>query len=609
MSEPHPSATPCRIQQRGTHPTCRKLDASLSLHALKSSLHTPVPAQTVSSGSGHFDSGESEGEDDEPHITAFVEVLSLACSWIQQLSDEAAPHQARVAIISQVHEEAQAQASRIGEAFIAKVDLAAAVSGNMGAEAQAGTQAGDGTFVDSPVRSSSQSGSAGDHHATHLRRLNTTLDQAAFVLQTAERYLRFVSVAMAAGKLDTPSTLRGALPATCEKLMGQVVTAEGWLVTAQVRRALDRSHPTFVQSGVPIDSWLDEAFFVLHKAISRAASTHSAMTAAATLNHAAGCVAHEVLAALRIMRKACCIPTGAAPPDQYFGDPGSRNTWWEDPEAEAELASAAGAGASPKTWPTVSPLALRTMNSMFCAGDFISRLRESATVELQQVFPSAPGSSSSSPETTLLPIFLHGSQELDGVQQEHERLVSCLPEEFVNAAFGGGLRAWTDLLPMATLVIPSEQYDLVLHQHSLFHAFKGKVLDAGCTGFICDQLHPSAKQAVIQELAEQAAGALEAASLAWHCNELGGLYLQSLIRDMRSALAAASGLAALHKPFARVHQMASILSVSSVDEVHTVYLAQPLLTSDDIKALLHHRTDFYAGDVSALQLDGLNLAQ
>jgi hypothetical protein len=120
-------------------------------------------------------------------------------------------------------------------------------------------------------------------------------DQLSFLCNLLERYLRCVTVALGLGAGDEPSRTDDAVAVAMHGFQGEYVLLErAYLENAVSRAAAAESGWAPVAMGedsrVLTFAWTDHAFFLLSKAVARAAATRCDMAAAAVINFVAGCL-------------------------------------------------------------------------------------------------------------------------------------------------------------------------------------------------------------------------------------------------------------------------------------------------------------------------------
>ena len=162
-------------------------------------------------------------------------------------------------------------------------------------------------------------------------------DQATFLCQLLERYLRCVTVCLGLGTGDQPSRTSDVLADAMHSLQGEYVLLERAYLTTAVARAVQRpqqahaaqwpSPPSgsdgwsvVVMGDNPRElcfAWADHALFVLSKSIARACATCCDLAAAAVVNFVAGCVDEHLRAVARVCVTLCST---MRPPPELAAD-------------------------------------------------------------------------------------------------------------------------------------------------------------------------------------------------------------------------------------------------------------------------------------------------
>ena len=131
-------------------------------------------------------------------------------------------------------------------------------------------------------------------------------DQLSFLCQVLERFLRCVTVCLALGAGDQPSRVDSSpLSVAMHELQGQYVLLEHAYVSASTAIALRVDSGGWTPVSVHDDgsvltfAWVDTAFFVMGKALARAAATCCDMAAAACVNYVGGCIDGALADAVR----------------------------------------------------------------------------------------------------------------------------------------------------------------------------------------------------------------------------------------------------------------------------------------------------------------------
>lgn len=110
-------------------------------------------------------------------------------------------------------------------------------------------------------------------------------------------------------------------------------------------------------------------------------------------------------------------------------------------------------------------------------------------------------------------------------------------------------------------------------------------------------INPSSCEEIMQDLASRIVKRLEKEALAKRFSLLGALQFESDVRVLCSFFTNVSEQALRHK-FARLFDMATLLSLESVDELREAFgeLRNLKLSPDEMRKLLGSRTDFDASE-------------
>ncbi len=531
-------------------------------------------------------------------MQAVVRALSASAKQMQHISQSGTPSGPRVRMVQTLYAEFGALADPIVTQCIQILDLPSRVP------AAHSQQTPNSSEPSSPVG--------------QLASIDLALDQSAFVLQAVERYLRLVSSYMMLGDVGQPSSLEGDLPTQAQRLMGHFVQCEQAFVSAQIEFAMARSHPAEIESGVHADSWVDMVFFVLRQSVSRCASTYSIMTAAAALNHVVGLIEDQVWPNFNLLLELCTHSHFDDVPslkwltaEQTAHESGRDTTAARDvQEAAVEDGSShtTSAGHSASSL-TLSGLALRSMNSSALVVAFSSQLSELVERELCEIFASQQVQSNSS----TIPCKLGSDSVLQfGIQQMADAAHALHKEweqkasSIVRVLLHQPLLHFDRALHGAKFDIPSEDYDAVLSRHDLFRLFEAVVFERSGFGELLHRVSVDVRVILGKFVAEMVDEVLFRHALRVRCNELGGMYMHTLVRDT-CTLMEQRGLGASRIALLRTLHSVAVLSSSSVDEAAQLFFATPVLHLDEIKALLHHRTDLLAPDVEQADFSCLNL--
>ena len=443
-----------------------------------------------------------------------------------------------------------------------------------------------------------------------LVRTDAALDQTAFLLQAVERYLRLVSSFVLAGHVGKPSSVPGKLSEAAQALMGQFVHCEQAFVAQQMASTLNSSIPVELQAGVFVDGWVDTAFYILRQSVSRCASTYSKMTAAASLNHIVGLFEDHLQPAFKLLLQLCSMSADEVIPELAWVH--------QEPQlpAEASLAAAVnnkdGSEKSHDDGPSesYSVHAVRSMNSSALVVVFTRQLAQVVSNELGEIFATQETpeqNSSGDTHAQLDPLLTLGIHQLSEAAEACDALWRGCLRRLVQERLHSQLGIFMHAMRSSSFNIPSEYYDSVLAKHGLFKLFEDSVLAESGLEVMVGHLSADAKDAFGRALSVLLNDALFEFALGVKCNELGGMYLNRLVADVRAALQARGIGKGVRSTFSRTLQSIAILCSSSVSEACQLLFPLPTLTASQVRQLLHHRLDFLAPDVEHAELGGLNL--
>jgi len=559
-----------------TDPSCSQLSSQLAL----SSLAAPTEASSHAT---------DKLRPEDASVRAVVACLSFSARQMQQVCDLATPSRPRVHVIQALYSGTdQAIADFLGDCVnCLRLDhLSTVLSSRLA--------------TPGPVSDWSL-------HDAVLMQADAALDQTAFLLQAIERYLRLISSFLLLGNVGQPSSMQGSVSKAAQALMGQFVRCEQAFVAAQISSSFFTSQPVKVQVGVYVDSWVDTTFYVLRQSVSRCASTYSTMTAAAALNHMVGLLEDHIQPAFRSLLALCVHshhdPLPAVQWLRHSNAPGAAEHCGAAAAAEEKQANGHADG---QHGSGLSAHAVRSLNSASLVVSFTTQLSAVVGNELRDIFSSkqtAGGDGSCSLE----PLLALGVKQLEEAAGTCEAWWSTQLEATVEHLLRSPVSEFVRALQSSSFVIPSDQYDGVLAKHGLFRFFETAVLEAAGLDDLVLHMSNDAKSSLGKAIALKLDTILSHFTLNIKCNELGGMYMNRLLADIRAAMQQRGMGKGVRSSFIRTSQCVSILCSSSVADACQLFFAIPSLQAAEVRQLLHNRADFFASDVEKADLHALNL--
>jgi hypothetical protein len=436
-----------------------------------------------------------------------------------------------------------------------------------------------------------------------LAALDQTLDQCAFLLQAVERYLRLVSSHMMVGENGAESALAGSLPAMAQGLMGEFVQAEHAFVAAQILAALQLSQCVVLSEDVFVDSWVDSVYFILRQSVSRCASTYSTMTAAAALNHVVALIEDQV----QPVFKQAMHQAQALDPEAFGCD--ETQALIQDADSKTQVFDALADQLHEPTIDhrSISCQAIQCLNTASLVVDFSAQFSDMIAAELQGIFsttPTKPGAEQAAPLDSVLSF---GIQQLADITQAFQKLWRTGLDLLVERKFQAGIAEWLHNIRSADFIVPLEQFDTISASHTLFELFKLHVCTRSGLQTVTRACTDSAASYLGQRVSSNVSSELEVVLLEVKCNELGGMYLNRLLRDVRQHLELVARSTSLKGEFARAVQLAALLSSASPSDAAQLHFTAAKLRPPEVRKALHNRVDYLAPDVEAIKLGAMNI--
>ncbi|CAE8691685.1 unnamed protein product, partial [Polarella glacialis] len=332
---------------------------------------------------------------------------------------------------------------------------------------------------------------------------------------------------------------------------------------------------------------VDDAFFILRESMMRSITTCDVNAVCAVVNNVNGVVSGEFRQALlsnlaesrRIYSNWVTHPKNLAAPAKG-----------EHPLASLFL-DQEGRLRSPLTsalsWP-------HSLNNLHQSLDNLDRLKESIEEAFEEYFPS------DGPDKDKRVMFQHCVAAFAAAKGDLESLHANQCKEGLNM-LKIHLRPMLDPLNTLDYNISEAQYADCQVNDPFAKAFnsQAEVIHQHAKAV----LNPASAEEIMQQMAEQTCRRIEKAALSKRFSLFGALQFESDVRAICSFFTNVSEQALRHK-FARLFEMSSLLNLEGVDELREMSseIRTWRLAPDEIRKLLHSRSDF---DASEVEIDRL----
>lgn len=438
-----------------------------------------------------------------------------------------------------------------------------------------------------------------------IREVGTVLEETALITQRTQQFHSYVHN-VAAGVVEMiadKEAWKAELPSNCneddglvtetklarriQELVNEYVSVENSFLQQSVEKAVRETD--FLDTTEPdqfTTTLVDDVFFILQQSMFRAASTFDVQAVGATLNCVSDAIGDQLKAALhsnlteskRQYQPWVSYPKNILPPTKGEHPLASL---FVDSEGRTRPNLTAAA-----SWP-------HSMNNLSQCVDYLDKLKQATEEAFEENFPQ------DGPDKDKLPM-LHNllSMALDERKGELEAMHVAQCKDAVQM-FVTHLKP--SLAPLDKL-----DYDIAEAQYADFQvndpfakAFNAQV--EVVHQHIKTVINTNSCEEIMQELASRIVNRLEREALAKKFSLLGALQFESDVRVICSFFTNVSEQALRHK-FARLFDMATLLSFESVEELREAFgeLRNLKLSPAEMRKLMASRTDF---DASAADLD------
>jgi len=434
-----------------------------------------------------------------------------------------------------------------------------------------------------------------------IREVGAVLEETALITQRTQQFHSYVHnvAASVVEMIEDKEAWKAELPAGCseedgllletklvrrvQELVSEYVQVENSFLQQSVEKAVRETDMLDPEDGdVFTTTLVDDVFFILQQSLLRATSTFEVQAVGATLNCVSDAIGDQLKAALHnnlqeskrlysnwvSHAKNIAQPApGQNPLESLFKD--------SEGKLRPNLTSA-------HSWP-------HSLNNLQQCLEYLHKLKEATEAAFEDSFPH------DGPDKDKLPM-LHNllSMALDDKKQELDQMHALHCREGVTM-FLGHLRPSLEPLGRLDYNIDEAQYSDFQVNDPFAKAFNN------ATEMIYQHIklviNSNSCEEIMQELATRIVKRLEKEALSKRFSLLGALQFESDVRVLCSFFTNVSEQALRHK-FARLFEMASLLSLESVDELRELFseVRNWKLAPDEIRKLIDCRVDFEASE-------------
>lgn len=367
-----------------------------------------------------------------------------------------------------------------------------------------------------------------------------------------------------------------------QELVSEYVTVENSFLQQSVEKAFREDELDPTDPDTLTTTMVDEVFFVLQQSLLRATSTFDVQAVGATLNCVSDAIGDQLKAALQGNLTESKNPYGSwvshaknlVPPPAGHHPIASLFT-----DSEGRVRGNLTAGAS---WP-------HSLNNLQQCLEYLDKLKEATEAAFEDSFPH------DGPDQDKLPM-LHNllSMALDDKKAELDAMHVAQCKVGVTM-FLGHLRPSLEPLGRLDYNIDDVQYADFQVNDPFAKAFNAQT--EVIYQHVKSVINAVSCEEIMQELASRIVKRLEKEALSKSFSLLGALQFESDVRVLCSFFTNVSEQALRHK-FARLFEMASLLSLESMEELRELFaeVRNWKLAPEEIRKLLASRTDLEASE-------------